>query len=213
MKQEQASILVIDDELIVRRLVQSVLEGEGYRVFSASSGMQGLKTARQFQPDLVLLDIVLPDMDGYEVWRMIKESNDLSATPVIFITAREETRIHSENARMGYVVDYIPKPIISEILLARVRNLLELVQSRKVLLWKNRELERKVADRNRLTAVIEQSGRAVLIVDHEDIVVYVNPAFGRVTGYPDNEVLGQPIESVERPVLTDYGYRELLPLI
>ena len=112
-------VLVVDDEEPILELLQYNLEKAGYDVKTASNGLQALEIARKFQPDLILLDIMMPHMDGVETCRRIRESPEIRKTFVIFLTARSEE--YSEVAAFDVGADdYITKPIKPRALLSRI---------------------------------------------------------------------------------------------
>jgi len=116
-------ILVVDDSAINRRLVQGILHAEQYQVSTADSGTGALDRVKNQPPDLILLDVKMPDMDGYAVCRQLKSSSCSQKIPVIFITAADDAEAESLAFDCG-ADDYIIKPINTPVLLARVRNLL-----------------------------------------------------------------------------------------
>lgn len=122
-------ILLVDDEPTNLLLLEELLRIEGYVTQSASSGTEALEIAQATPPDLVLLDVMMPDMDGFEVCQGLRENEALQATPIIFLTAldNEEARLKGLEM-MGD--DYITKPINSRLLLAKIKSLLELNQLR-----------------------------------------------------------------------------------
>jgi len=124
---KQHTILVADDEPRLVRLVKANLEVDNYRVLVAYDGASALKIVEMEQPDLVILDIMLPDMDGYEVCQRIRE---FSAVPVIMLTARarEKDRIQGFDAGAD---DYLTKPFSTQELLARVKAVLRRSTSRQ----------------------------------------------------------------------------------
>jgi two-component system KDP operon response regulator KdpE len=111
------SILIIDDELAIRRLLRVSLEGEGYRLIDATNGLEGLHLAANQKPDLVILDLTLPDLDGYEVLTRLRE---WSAVPVVVLTVRDSDRDKVALLDAG-ADDYITKPFSTVELQARVR--------------------------------------------------------------------------------------------
>jgi two-component system KDP operon response regulator KdpE len=110
-------ILVIDDEDTTVQLITLLLERRGFEVIKAYSAEEGLRKAYRYQPDLVLLDIMMPDMDGWEVCRRLR---DMSDVPIIFLTARIEGPDIVKGLEMG-ADDYITKPYDNDELVARVR--------------------------------------------------------------------------------------------
>ena len=105
-----STILCIDDENGVVELVELIMQREGITVIGASNGADGLNLMRQHGPGAVLLDIMVPDMDGWEVFRQIKDDPDLSDTPVIILTARDMPLEEIVARERAGVDDYITKP-------------------------------------------------------------------------------------------------------
>jgi putative two-component system response regulator len=131
-----------------------VLEAAGFRVESATNGEDGIAKARSLTPDLILLDIMMPGIDGYEVCRRLKQDPVTADIPVIFLTAKTEV----EDEQMGFdvgCVDYITKPISPPIVLARVKTHLLLKSARDFLKDQNAFLEAEVARRTREVQVIQ----------------------------------------------------------
>ncbi|MCI0750513.1 MAG: response regulator transcription factor [Flammeovirgaceae bacterium] len=112
-------VLVVDDEEPILELLKYNLEKGGYDVKTASDGAKGVEIAKKFQPDLVLLDIMMPKMDGVETCRLIREQPELQKTFVVFLTARSEE--YSEVAAFDVGADdYITKPIKPRALMSRI---------------------------------------------------------------------------------------------
>ena len=114
------TILVVDDQSSVRQLLQEYLTEQGFRVVTAEDGQTALYTARHEQPDLILLDIMMPQMDGYQFLRQYRQERQ---TPVIIITAREEETDAVLGLDLG-ADDYVIKPFRMRELLARIRAVL-----------------------------------------------------------------------------------------
>jgi two-component system KDP operon response regulator KdpE len=110
-------ILVIDDEEMTVQLIAMLLERRGYEVIRAYRAEEGLRQAYRTHPDLILLDIMMPDMDGWEVCRRLRELSDV---PIIFLTARDDVRDVVKGLEMG-ADDYIFKPYDNDELIARIR--------------------------------------------------------------------------------------------
>jgi DNA-binding response OmpR family regulator len=110
-------ILVIDDEEPTVQLIAMLLDRRGFEVIKAFRAEEGLRKAYRYQPDLVLLDIMMPDMDGWEVCKRLREMSDV---PIIFLTARGETREVVRGLEMG-ADDYVVKPYDNDELVARVK--------------------------------------------------------------------------------------------
>jgi DNA-binding NtrC family response regulator len=135
-------ILVVDDTPANLDLLTQVLEGQGYRVLAAPSGEVALRVAARALPDLVLLDVMMGDLDGYETCRRLKADALTRDIPVLFISARDEVLSLIEGFRAG-AVDYITKPFREEEVLARVHTHVSLSRLAHELRTKNQELEQR----------------------------------------------------------------------
>lgn len=116
-------ILVVDDDKQIVRLVQSYLERAGYQVLTAYNGETALHTIRRERPDLVVLDLMLPDRDGWEITRLIRSDEHLAGLPLIMLTARIEDTDKIVGLELG-ADDYIAKPFNPSEVVARVRAVL-----------------------------------------------------------------------------------------
>ena len=121
------TILIIEDDGDIQELVQYNLERQGYKVIAAADGETGFKLALQSAPDLVLLDIMLPGIDGLSVCRRLRENNDTRHLPIIMITARGEESDIVVGLELG-ADDYVTKPFSPKELVARVRAVLRRAQ-------------------------------------------------------------------------------------
>lgn len=136
---EVNTILVIDDNSDNLRLLAAILEESQYKIRLAPNGERALATIHKEAPDLILLDVMMPDMDGFEVCRLLKADQETTGIPVIFISALDETIDKVKAFSMGGV-DYITKPFKPEEVLARVRTHLTLRHLQRSLENKNKEL-------------------------------------------------------------------------
>jgi len=124
-------VLVIDDEPNIVELLVYNLEKEGYEVKSAKDGLEGVKVAKKFVPHLILLDIMMPNIDGVETCRLLRENKDLTNTYILFLTARSEE--YSEIAAFSSGADdYIVKPIKPRALMSRVNSYFRRVSSKTI---------------------------------------------------------------------------------
>jgi len=135
----QHHVLVVDDVLENLQVVSGILHSNDIDVSAATSGEQALRAVEYDPPDLILLDISMPDMDGYEVCRRIKELPESKNVPVIFLTARNELGDIVTGFKSG-AVDYITKPFKVEELLSRVNTHLELKRSRDIIQKQNEKI-------------------------------------------------------------------------
>lgn len=140
------SILVVDDMIDNVRLLNGLLDERGYEVRSATDGVRALASVKAEPPDLILLDIRMPEMDGYEVCRGLKADPATADIPVIFLSAAKESFDKVEAFAAGGV-DYVTKPFEAEEVLARVSTHLALSRLRRELKHANERLEEKVAER------------------------------------------------------------------
>ncbi|TWI74164.1 phospho-acceptor domain-containing protein [Desulfobotulus alkaliphilus] len=152
MDQKKAKIMVVDDTPANLKLLHQILTAEGYRVFAFLSGSQALKAAEKNPPDLIILDIMMPDMDGFGLCRILKKDNTLNAIPVIFISALNDTQNKIKAFSEGGV-DYIAKPFQEEEVLARVSTHLKIVGLQQHLYRHNENLEQLVKERTRELAL------------------------------------------------------------
>ncbi len=120
------TVLVIDDEAPIRLLCRVNLEAEGMQVLEASDGATGLEQARSEPPDVILLDVMMPGLDGWQVAEQLLEDERTSSIPIIFLTARAEVRDRARGLDLGGI-DYVSKPFNPLELAPLVRELVERV--------------------------------------------------------------------------------------
>lgn len=142
---ERQVILVVDDDFVNRMILRRILESSGYGVLAAVNGKEAIAWVKSAKPNLILLDIMMPDMDGYEVCRQLKADQDTEGIPVIFITALSDSGNMVKGFNVG-AADYISKPINVEEVRARVKTHLKLKTATEALKRYNEELERVVAE-------------------------------------------------------------------
>lgn len=130
MDEVQKKILVVDDNVANLTVIDGILNGL-YKVYPVPSGTIALKFLEKQRPDLILLDIEMPEMSGVDVFNMIKSKPGLSGTPVIFLTGNTDTDSEVEAFRLG-ISDYIRKPVSDIIMLTRVKLHLELADLRRI---------------------------------------------------------------------------------
>ena len=152
---DPARILVVDDTPMNVKLLEGVLTGHGYAVITASSGAAGLERVRADQPDLVLLDVVMPEMSGYEVCRRLRADEATRLLPIVMVTALDPATERVKGIEVG-ADDFLTKPINQPELLARVRSLLRIRKLHGELEELNRTLEQRVRDQ---VAQLERLGR------------------------------------------------------
>ena len=178
----QPKILMIDDVPINMLTLGTALAGE-YALQIASSGAEGLTLAMASPPHLILLDKVMPVMDGFETCRLIKQQPALKDVPVVFVTAAHDSASETMGLSLG-AADYITKPIDVDIARQRIRNLLERDRLRL-------QVEQQRNQLRKLSVAIEQGPASVVVTDVNACIEYTNPRFTDVTGYSAIEVKGQ----------------------
>ncbi len=154
-RQGRANILVVDDTRANLRLLVEILTERGYKVRPAMNGQMALAAAQTEPPDLILLDIMMPEMDGYEVCRQLKADERTWNIPVIFISAIHEVLDKIKAFSIGGV-DYITKPFQVEEVLARVQTHLALRNLQRQLKIANDQLTEQLQELERTNAELEQ---------------------------------------------------------
>ncbi len=152
------TILIVDDAPSVVGYVKTVLEEEGYKTMMADNGYQALSMAREYGPDLILLDIMMPDLDGYSICQQLKAERTTKDIPVIFLSALNSTFDKLKAFKCG-AVDFVQKPVQSEELTARVRSHLTICTLNRKLQLANRDLETRIAER---TDELRESNKQLL---------------------------------------------------
>jgi phosphoserine phosphatase RsbU/P len=173
-----AKILVVDDGL-ERKLISNILKKYGYEVVEANNGEQGLEIALSLTPDLILLDILMPKLDGYEVYTLLQKDFRTAEIPVIFLTGMTGAEDKVKGLEMG-AVDYITKPFDSGEVLARVRTHIKVHTLTKELLHINKELiekQNQLDDDLKAAALIQQSllPRNIMRIENLDLAWLFNP--------------------------------------
>jgi len=158
---QTGEILVVDDTLSNLKLMMKILTRAGYHARPAANGELALRSAQAKQPALVLLDIMMPEMDGFEVCRRLKQNERTRDVPVIFLSGMTETADKSKGFALG-AVDYITKPFHAEEVLARVRVHLALAAAKEQLRTQNLQLQQanaqlngEIAERKRAEQALE----------------------------------------------------------
>ena len=155
-----ATILIVDDSPVSLSVAGVLLEGNGYRIAVAQNGAEGVQRAQQVLPDLILLDVMMPDIDGFEVCRRLKAGEATSDIPVIFMTAQDSVEDKVKGFKSGGA-DYITKPLQGDEVLARIATQLELRAVHRRLAEQNAQLEQRIAARTTELAERERQFRSL----------------------------------------------------
>jgi len=150
------TILIVDDMPANLEVVTNHLERQGYRAVVALSGEEGIERAEYVQPDLILLDVMMPGTDGFEICRRLKASDRTRAIPVIFMTALADTTDKLAGFAAG-AVDYVTKPLNGAEVLARIESHLALYALRRQLAAQNAQLQQEIAARSETQAALQRS--------------------------------------------------------
>ncbi len=160
---QQSTILIVDDHKMVQKHIEVLLQDLGYRLIFADDGPEALAKATKHIPDLILLDVMLPGMDGYEVCRRLRAHKILAEVPIIMVTA-----LNSRESRLRGIAagadDFITKPFDGVELSTRVQSIIRLNRYRRLLV-----------ERVRFRWVIDNADEGYLIVNEEDHIMYANP--------------------------------------
>lgn len=196
-KTRPPDIMVVDDNLQNLKLLFTLLNQEGYQTRPVNNGKLALRAVKAASPDLILLDINMPDMDGYEVSRQLKENPDTRDIPIIFLSAHQAVEDKLTAFQVGGV-DYVTKPFSKEEVLARVETHLQIIFLQKELRAQNALLKEEITERekaqeelHKLAQAVNFSGTPITITDLEGKIEFVNAAFSSVTGYSFEEAVGQ----------------------
>lgn len=171
IQEKIAQILIVDDTPKNIQILGQILSANGYKVIIANNGVQALKVTEKVLPDLILLDVMMPEMDGYETCRQLKNSERTAKIPIIFLTARSETNDIVKGFETG-AVDYILKPFQTLELIARVKTHVE-----NKILKENLEsvVEKRTRELKKALQAIEES--------HSELIFRL----GRAAEFRDNE--------------------------
>ncbi len=217
------TVLIVDDETLNRTLLTELLRGES-RILLAKNAKQAFSLIQRRKPDLILLDILMPDMDGYEVIRILKEDSQTREIPVIFITSLDDPRDEEKGLALG-AADYISKPFRPAIVQARVRNQLKLIHQRRLL----EELARidgltEIPNRRHFTQVLtkewrrcqrQQSPLSLAVVDVDHFKAY-NDHYGHAAGDQVLRTIAQTLQKSLRRAsdfVARYGGEEFVLLL
>ncbi|NOX25647.1 MAG: response regulator [Deltaproteobacteria bacterium] len=158
---EHLKILIVDDTPFNIRVLNDLLKAD-YDIYAANNGAEALRLVPQIKPDLILLDIMMPEMDGYEVCRRLKADKNIAAIPVLFVTAKIEAEDETRGLELG-AVDYITKPINPAVVIARIKVHINLHRYQE-------HLEEMVAEKTRQLrdGYVETVRRLVLTSEFKD---------------------------------------------
>ena len=184
-----STILLVDDNPTNLQLLFGTLRGLGHKLLVAKSGEDALKVAQWAHPDLILLDILMSGIDGFETCAKLKANPETQDIAVIFLSALDDTDDKIKGLSMG-AVDYIAKPFQSEEVIARVETHLTIARLRTELAERNRQLE--AANQ----PILDSVGDGIYGLDHDGNITFANPAATELTGYPLEALIGHSLHEL-----------------
>lgn len=212
-----STILIVDDTPTNLNVLFEFLRNSGFRVLVAQGGKSALQKAAYAKPDLILLDILMPDLDGFETCRILKSQPETKDTPIIFMTALSETVDKVKGLRLG-AVDYITKPFQQEEVLARIQLHLNLSQLTRQVQEQNAQLEQQIQERIQAEEMLRQhEAQLRLITDALPVMIaYIDRSHCyRFVNRGYEDWFQRPRKTLQslhiRDVLGEALYQELLP--
>jgi PAS domain S-box-containing protein len=205
---DKARLLLVDDDPLLSRATARLLRSAGYTVSTATTGAEGVRMVREQTPDVVLLDVVLPDIEGLEVCRRIKADRALADVYVILLSGLKTASDEQAKGLEAGADAYIARPIANRELLARVEALMRIQRAERAL----RDSEEKFRN------VIEQSNDGIALADSEGMVIEWNASAVQIFGLERAEVLGRPLWDVQFQVApemykTEAGYAQIKTML
>ena len=185
-----AAILIVDDAPDNLSVLRKLMVEQGYQTFVANSGERGLEIARRVHPDLILLDVIMPGMDGFETCRQLKANPSTQGIPVLFMSARHGQEDVVTGFELG-AVDFISKPLRMAEVCARVRTQLQIRFS----------TESQQEQAERLRTIVNSMAEGLLIIEPDGRIQFTNPACDQYLGYMGNELAGKFISDLLNPLV------------
>ncbi len=193
VRMEHGTILLVDDDPLVISILADLLEPLGHTILCATNGPAALQLAAKHIPDLVLLDVMMPEMDGFTVCRRLRSDPLLAHVPIILITALEDRTSRVQGFEAG-ADEFVTKPVDYVELCARVSTILRLNRYRRLL----EQEQRLAAEHARFVWAVEQSEDGILILDQSDLFHYLNPSARSLLGLSIQQPLHDPFLMVAR---------------
>ncbi|MBD1585275.1 putative bifunctional diguanylate cyclase/phosphodiesterase [Pseudomonas typographi] len=204
--EDRSVLLIVDDYPENLLSMRALLERQEWEVVTAASGVEALGMLLQHEVDLVLLDVQMPGMDGFEVARLMRGSQRTRLTPIIFLTANEQTQAAVLKGYASGAVDYMFKPFDPQVLKPKVQALLDQQRSRKQLQRLSRDLESARAFN---ASVLEHAAEGILVVDEIGNIRFANPAISRLLGAIIDELQSaRLLDFIEKPAVDSWHESE-----
>jgi PAS domain S-box-containing protein len=177
----ESTVLVVDDDPAARDTIEMFLFQEGYDLAFASNGIEALEKAAELTPDLILLDVMMPGLDGFEVCRRLRADPHLAEVPVVMVTALDDRDSRLQSIEVG-ADDFITKPVDRVELRMRARSVTKLNRYRQLHL-----------ERARFERLVEVSPDGLAVVDAQGVIRLANPAMLHILGGSEEDVVGKEI--------------------
>jgi two-component system sensor histidine kinase KdpD len=209
-KSSSSTILVVDDEPAVREALEDLLVGEGYRVHLAESGAEALPKATKIVPDLILLDVMMPDVDGLTVCRDLRADALLAEVPIILITSLADRASRLQGFEAG-ADDYVTKPFDEAELLARVRTTTRLNRYRRLIEEQARRRQAEVELREsegRLRALVESASEHIFMLDRNGICLSSNDRVDHLGLEAGTALVGRHLRDIYPPEVAEIYQRQ-----
>jgi len=206
---EGSSVLLIVDDYPENLIsMRALLQRQDWHVMTAASGFEALNLLLEHDVDLVLLDVQMPGMDGFEVARLMRGSQRTRLTPIIFLTANEQSQDAVIKGYASGAVDYLFKPFDPQILKPKVQALLEHQRNRRALQRLSHDLE---VARAFNASVLDNAAEGILVLGEDGLIRFANPAISRLLNAPVKELEGKEfLDFLQKPHIPLWGDSELL---
>lgn len=178
----KSTILIVDDQKVMRETIGMLLSKQGYELEFAGDGQTALRKAAELIPDVILLDIMMPGMDGYEVCRQLRQHAVLAEVPIVMVTALNDRKSWIKGIEAG-ADDFVFKPFDTVELRTRVQNITRLNRYRRL-----------VVERVKFDWVLDQADEGYLVVDNEGLIVYANPRARLYLEIPIDDFTATPVD-------------------
>ena len=193
-----AKILVVDDEPLNLRLVENHLEGMNYELLFYQDGNQALESLNLDDPDLILLDLMMPGVDGYEVIKVIRSNYLQSQLPIIVITANQQEHVTRKSIQLG-ANDYLIKPYSAEELRVRINSQLRIskqqIMEEEMEMLQEREKKER-AERLRVNRILDDLNISLAMVEAQGTILQINKEFQRMFGFSQSQAQGKQMKEL-----------------
>ncbi|WP_374315995.1 response regulator [Aquabacterium sp.] len=187
-------ILIVDDDVSSIRFMRQALDEPGAQFYFATTGSEAVARAQHEEPDVVLLDAHMPDLNGFEVCGRFQQDERLRHTPIVFVTRYSDAETERRALELG-AVDFISKPYSQAVLKARVRNVLRLKEQMDAALRMERERWRRLGD-SQIAAMVAAASDAIISTDAQGVVVLINDAACALLQVSAQTVVGTPLDQL-----------------